>query len=175
MWVRRAFNILTIVLTVLLSLLLLFNVITYVKQSNGEICPTVLGLGIAVVETGSMEPNISVDDLVVFVHKKEYHVREVVVYEGDSSKPITHRIISSRVDEETGETLFVTQGDANTGKDPEFSQDQIGGKVVMVIPGVGEFKKWLQSPFGFFVLMMGAILLITVTELLHRMAYRKKK
>jgi hypothetical protein len=34
MWVRRVFNILTIVLTVLLSLLLLFNVITYVKRTG---------------------------------------------------------------------------------------------------------------------------------------------
>ena len=140
-----------------------FNVACYVKRQNGEIAPTVLGLGVAVVISGSMEPEIMVDDLVVFLHQKEYYEDQVVTYEG-RTVPVTHRIIDKRTDE-NGDIWYTTKGDFNEDPDGEIAAERVVGKVILVIPGVGDLQKWLQSGEGFLWLAVVMAVLILISEL----------
>ena len=86
------------------------------------------------VATGSMEPVYKVGDIIV-VKKADAARLEVgddVTYHGTIGEfynlTITHRIINKRL--ENGKYYFITQGVANTGEDPEISEDDIFGKVI---------------------------------------------
>ena len=168
---KKIFNVITTVLIVILALFLVFNTICFVKRQRGDQCPTVLGLGMAVVITGSMEPNIGVDDLVVFWHQDSYSVREVVTYRGDSY-PVTHRVVGVRTDE-NGNVWYTTQGDVNNKDDGEIAADRVVGKVIMVIPNVGNLQRFLQSSNGFILVTVIAVLLIAVGELRNIIGKRR--
>lgn len=161
---KTVWNVVSTAVIVLLALVAVFNLTCYVKKQNtGEVCPTVLGLGLAVVISGSMEPEIQVDDLVVFAKTDDYAVRDVIVYEGNTY-PVTHRIVAMRTDG-AGNTWVTTRGDANNVDDDEFAADRIVGEVVLVIPKVGKVQTFLQSPIGMLVLMLVAVALVVSVEI----------
>ena len=168
---KKIWNIITSVLIVFLVLILLFNVITFVKRQNGDQCPTVLGIGMAIVITGSMEPKIGVDDLVVIWHQESYEPDNVVTYYGNTY-PVTHRIKEIRIDE-NGEVWYKPKGDVNDDYDAEITADQIVGRVIMVIPNVGSLQRFMQSSNGLLVLTMCAALLIGFNELIGTIRRRK--
>lgn len=157
-------NVVSTTVIVVLTLIAVFNLACYVKKQNtGEVCPTVLGHGIAVVISGSMAPEIQVDDLVVFAKTDDYGMRDVVVYEGNTY-PVTHRIVAMRTDD-AGKTWVTTRGDANNTDDDEFPADRIVGEVVLVIPKVGKVQTFLQSPLGMLMLMLVAVALVVSVEI----------
>lgn len=109
------------------------------------------------IQTGSMEPVIKTGDLIV---TKSYDGK-TVLKEGDviaffameeNTKIIkTHRIKS--VLTVNGMTSYVTQGDANTGEDP---QQVAPGDIISVwngtrLPVLGSILTFLKAKVGFFV------------------------
>ena len=144
----------------LLIAILIFNAISMIKRSAGEQLPTVLGFGSAIVLTGSMEPEISPDDMVI-IHKQEsYALRDVITYEGNTT-PVTHRIIEVRADD-NGVLMYKTQGDANNTDDGYIPAEKVIGRVILVIPSVGGAQRFFQSPAGFLLITIiaGALLFL---------------
>ena len=98
-----------------------------------------------VIATGSMVPTLQVGDvaLVVPCDPADLATGDVIryAYRGVS---VIHRVAAvSR--EETGLT-FVTRGDANHGPDRDpVSADQVLGRLVSVIPGLGRIALWLHA------------------------------
>ena len=86
------------------------------------------------VATGSMKPVYEIGDIIIVAKTdaSKLEVGDDVTYLGDSGEfsnlTITHRIINKRKD--NGKYYFVTQGVANTGEDPEISEDNLYGKVI---------------------------------------------
>lgn len=119
----------------------------------GNQLPMPFGRGIAVVLSGSMEPNLSVDDLIFVREENQYRVGDVVVYQSGNTL-IVHRIIAIE-----GEML-ITQGDANNGADAPIEKSAIKGKVTGSIPGIGIVIYGLKTPLGIVVTIAAAILLI---------------
>ena len=171
--IKRLANILTTLLIVAFTLIAVFNIACYVKRKQtGDNCPTVLGLGTAIVASGSMEDRISVNDLVVFYQTDDYAVGDVVTYCGNNH-PITHRIVSIRVDE-NGQTWITTRGDANNTDDDEFPAERIIGEVVAVIPAVGRLQSFLQTPGGVVTVIGVTAVLLLWTELLSAIRRRRE-
>ena len=86
------------------------------------------------VATGSMKPVYQVGDIIV-VRKTDASKLEIgddVTYLGTvgefNNLTITHRIINKY--QKDGKRYFVTKGVANTGEDPEITEDNIYGKVI---------------------------------------------
>ena len=107
----------------------------------GNAMPMPFGVGAAVVLSGSMEPEISVGDLLIVARQGDYQVGDVIVFQSGRSA-VTHRIVSAQGD------TFITQGDANNTQDPPITGDQIKGAVVLVIPKVGNVFNWIRNPVG---------------------------
>ena len=172
---RIILRVLTTVITVVLALVVVFNIAAAIKRYvTGRPCETVLGLGTAIVITGSMEPNISVQDLVVIFKTGDYGVRDVVTYEGNSM-PVTHRIVDKRVDE-NGVVFYQTKGDANNTADGEWiSEDRIVGEVIAVFSGFGKVQEFIQKPIGFLTVTLLAGALILGPEYLGIYAHRKEE
>ena len=146
----------------LLALAIGVNVfILNASHLTGNAVPMPFGVGASVVLSGSMEPALSVGDLLVFCEHKHYEEGDVVVYQSGRT-PVVHRIV-----ELDGETV-ITRGDANNAPDEPFGTAMIKGKVIASIPVVGYLIWALKTP-------VGTILTLAAAVLLMEMSYRKER
>ena len=144
---------LRVLVLVLAGLLLLYNIYTLVaRYAFGEGIPTLFGYGFAVVETGSMEPEIAAGDFVILHAEEEYAVGDVITfYDSARGEYVTHRIIL------VTESGYTTKGDANNVQDNfTVPQSAVVGRVVAVMNGLGSFIAFFQTPAGMFVLIAAA-------------------
>ena len=123
---------------------------------SGGSSPMPFGVSVGVVLSGSMEPELSVDDVIIVRRSGEYRVGDVVVY-SRTGRPVVHRIIKM-----DGSTV-VTQGDANNAADEPISPSDITGKVVAHIPKAGVVVGFLQSPVGVLIVLGAALLLLELS------------
>lgn len=131
------------------------------RSLMGNSLPMPFGFGTAVVLTGSMEPTIMVDDLILVREQEEYHEDDIVVYQSGSML-VVHRIIEIQPD------TVITQGDANNAPDAPIRKEMIKGTVVGCIPGAGGIARLLKSPAATITMIGGALLLSELT-------YRREK
>ncbi len=119
----------------------------------GNTLPMPFGTGAAVVLSGSMEPALSVNDVIIVRKSESYNVNDIVVYDS-GREMIVHRII-----EQKGDTL-TTKGDANNVSDEPICAEAVKGKVAFSIPYAGVAVKALRSPVGMIIVILTAVLLI---------------
>ncbi len=127
----------------------------------GNQMPMPFGFGAAVVLSGSMEPELGVNDVIIVRERDSYEVNDIVVYQSGSTL-IVHRIIAK-----DGETI-VTQGDANNAADEPIDVRVVKGEVVAHIPAAGVVVNALKTPVGILIVLVAAFAL---TEL----SFRKEK
>ena len=127
----------------------------------GNQMPMPFGYGAAVVLSGSMEPTLSVDDVIIAKETEELAVGDMVVYQ-DGTSVVVHRIVA--LDAE----MVQTKGDANNALDAPITKDVIKGKVIAYIPRAGHVVAFLKTPFGIFGILAAAVLLM-------EFSYRKEK
>ena len=134
----------------------------------GDAMPMPFGVGAAVVLSGSMEPALSVGDLLIVTEQETYGVGDIVVY-CDGATAITHRILSvDEVEVESPEpdaapiteTQITTKGDANNTADEPISPAQIKGEVTLAIPLVGYIVNVIKTPVCTVLILAAAILLL---------------
>ena len=155
-------NVIRVLLLFIISLIIGITVYSVnAKSLRGDQMPMPFGIGISVVLTGSMEPTISTNDLIIVRETNDYEVNDIVVFQ-DHSSLVVHKII--RID---GEEI-VTKGDANDTEDAPISVKQIKGEVVSIIPFFGLMVKFIKSPIGIVLILAGAIVLL-------RLSYKKEK
>lgn len=131
------------------------------ERLSGNTLPMPLGFGATVVLSGSMEPALSVGDLLIVVKAESYEIGDVVVYQSGGTA-IVHRIVG--ID---GEAI-TTQGDANNTPDDPITQANIKGLVACAIPMAGYLVEAIKSPLGTVVLLGLALVLL-------EMSFRKDK
>ncbi len=124
----------------------------------GDKLPMPFGYGAAVVLSGSMEPELSVDDLIVVKRADEYREKDVVVFQ-DGGSLVVHRIIAL-----DGESA-TTKGDANNAADRPIELSRIKGKVVFTVPYIGKLVDFLKSPIGTLCVIAAAIALVELPRL----------
>ena len=105
------------------------------------------------VQSGSMEPNILIGDVVITHKQTVYHNNDTITFNSqEADRIVTHRIIDIK---ERQERQFITKGDANTEEDEEqIATSDIIGKVIFVIPKLGFLINFSQSTIGLFILIL---------------------
>lgn len=147
-------TVIRIALLVLAALVVGLNVYSInASRLAGDPVPMPFGVGSAVVLSGSMEPAVSVGDLLIISEGNNYQVGDIVVYQSGRIA-VTHRIVSISGDE------VITRGDANNAEDEPISLERIKGKVVMIIPFVGYLVKIIKTPLGTFAIIALAVFLM---------------
>ena len=101
------------------------------------------------VLSGSMSPTFNRGDAVVIrklsSDEKYSLAKDDVIQFVNGNKFVIHRIIDVTNDEK-GNKLFITKGDANNAPDADkVSYDAISGKVLFVIPYIGYPSVWLNG------------------------------
>ena len=122
----------------------------------GNPLPMPFGYGWSIVLSGSMEPTLSVDDLII-IQDKPYEAGDIVVYQYKDTL-IVHRLIA------VTEDALVFQGDANNAEDEPVLPEQVKGVVVSRIKEAGKVVSFLQSPFGLLACAVVIYLLLAVTK-----------
>lgn len=152
-----------ILLTVLLIFLLICNLyLIIMNRILGVEHPTILGYSTAVVISGSMEPALSVDDLILNYVQTNYREGDIITFQkGDSLT--THRII------EITDAGYVTRGDANNAADPDcVPSAAVIGRVVGVVPYIGSVLAVLKTPMGMFFLILTGLCMIELPFFFQR-------
>lgn len=154
---KNAKTIIRIILLVVIAALVGVSIYSLNAAAlNGNQLPMPFGFGLTVVLSGSMEPTISIGDMLVVLPSEQYEVGDVVVYQTQGMS-VVHRIISIEGDE------IITRGDANTGDDDPIHEKSIKGEVVATIPLVGYLVCFIKTPIGTLILLGLAILLLEVS------------
>lgn len=146
--------ILRTLLIVFVSLVVGFNLYSWNAHSlMGNALPMPMGYGAAVVLTGSMEPTIGADDLIIVAEQDEYAVDDIVVYQSGSIL-VVHRVV------DITDGMVTTKGDANNVADDPVELSAIKGEVITVIPGMGTVARILKTPAATVALLIGAVVLM---------------
>lgn len=120
-------------------ILILINVL-YSKYIRQDSIIKVFGHAFLIVATGSMEPTICSEELIIIKEKDNYKTGDIVTYIDEDGFMITHRIV------EIYSNSFVTKGDANNIKDELCENTRIQGKVIFHSKILGFFILYLLKP-----------------------------
>jgi signal peptidase I len=127
-----------------------------------------------VVASGSMIPNLNINDFVIVSHNVPFDnlkVGDIIVFRTYYPNPdtgqqetIVHRVAQIVTDPDNGQRIIRTKGDANPGSIPQldypiFQQNYIG-KVVYVIPELGVITDALRPPTNY--ILIGLILVVLI-------------
>ena len=150
-----------LVLRLLIILLLSFFIGVTVYMINAKrvmknLMSMPFGVGSAVVLSGSMEPTLSVNDLVVVRAAEQYSKDDIVVFQS-GAELVIHRVVSV----ENGQ--LVTRGDANNTEDPPISPELVKGRLILAIPYVGLLIRGLQTLPGILIVLALAILMLRLS------------
>lgn len=152
--IHKIVGILLNILLVIISVLIVIGVfyITQIKLFNNDYA-NLLGYTFFEVATGSMSPTINVGDVVIVKITKEVNENDIIVFKEENNF-ITHRLIQKE------EGQIITKGDANNSEDKSITEDSILGKVITIIPQIGNWRKAILSPEVIGLILILIVLLI---------------
>lgn len=145
--------------------------ISVMTASAGKV-PSLLGYSFMQVQTGSMEPKLSVGDVVIVkkIDTSKLQVGDVISFYsvGDKEtqgKVITHRIVEKHI-ANNGNFIFMTKGDANTEVDKYgVYYERVIGKYVYNIGSVGSsVLSVLRNPKIIFIFIILPLIIICFSE-----------
>lgn len=163
----------TIILIVLLivgAFMFYFNIKSnaYTKKGIDYTAP----FGLYTIISGSMEPNVSVYDVVIAVDEdiSKIKVGDVVTFisnwEINFGLTVTHRVIAVNKNE-NGEYQLITKGDNNGSPDGGVvTQRNLIGRVVGRIPSLGRLQFFLATKMGWFLIVFIPALAIIIFDMI---------
>ena len=161
---KKVQKVLIYLVGICLSLILIYNIYNMINlKIFKKDLTTINGYGILDVISGSMEPTIKVGDLIVINTKdKNINVGDVVTFYDVDMAFVTHRVVSINDD------MMITKGDANDSLDDPIPLNNIVGKYVFKINGLGAFLTSLKNP------LVSIIILIIGILICYLLSYQKE-
>ena len=167
-------------LSTIIILVAVLVLLRAVFTTSGEV-PSVGGYSVLRVLSGSMEPEIPTNALVL-VHEEDpadLEVGDVITFY--SADPTlegalnTHRITAIETDEATGKLLFTTKGDANVLEDKQpVAAASVIGKVTFVSGVLGLLVSLLTNPLVFVPVILVPLFILLVVEIRKLIATAKE-
>lgn len=166
------------ILSVVIIALALFVLLSVVLTRRGD-TPNVLGFSAFRVVSGSMRPELQEDDLIVIkrVAPDKIAVGDIISFYSPDPElrgaVNTHRVTA--VEEEGGQYVFTTKGDANVIEDKYGVRgDEVLGKVVLVSALLGKLSRLAANPLVFIPLILVPLLAILLTNLVRTVRLAKE-
>lgn len=139
-------KVLSSVIYLVLILFLIINIILVLQSTfNSQKVPNLFGYKTFSIITGSMEPTLKVNDLIITKNCKEKDINkgDIITYKRGSSI-ITHRV--DNIQNENGTIYYLTKGDGNYIYDEyKVKYKDIEGKYVKRIPKIGKVVSVLKN------------------------------
>ncbi len=171
---KKPKKVLNTIINVLLVICIIVAVVcTYISfvTTSGNGVPSIFGLRILSIQTNSMSDTINYGDLIVDVPVDPEDIRkdDIITYwtiiNGERVLN-THRVVE--IYDGGGFLIFETKGDANSSADPlTVHQREIIGKYQFKISGLGKVFDYLQTPVGFFIVVVIPVFLFFIYHLVQ--------
>lgn len=164
----RIFSLARTIFIYLLSACILIAAILFAVSRSPQ--KSLFGYRYYTVLTPSMEPELSVGDLVIvkLANAEEIEEGDVITFNPseDTETYLTHRVTQKLPDYEgTGVTCFITKGDANESEDGfVLDSSRVIGKVAFHIPKLGYVIRAVQLKWYYVIPLV--VMLIIFFELL---------
>ena len=159
----------------IIAIILIYNIILIALSSANKISVVnILGYKSYIIKTNSMEPTISINDVVITkkVKKEKIKKGDVITFLQDG-EVITHRITQI---EDNGN--YTTKGDNNNIEDTfKITYENIEGKHILTIPYLGKIVQAIDNKIVFLIitLIILIFMLITIQNQEKRENRREKK
>ena len=132
---------------IILTLILLINIFSLFDVS-------LFGFRLYKVGSGSMEPYLKVNDVILIKDSDDYKIRDTVTFK-NNDEYITHRIVSINGNE------IITRGDANNTDDGPITKDKIVGKLIYKFHIISFISFMIYKPVAWIlVFVIGFIICI---------------
>ena len=119
-----------------------------------------------IVLSGSMESNINIGDLVIVKETNVSDIKkeDIIAFRKDDIV-ITHRVIDTV--EKDGSIYFKTKGDNNNTADEALvSENDLEGKYVFKIAGLGSVLLFFAKPLGMLIIILVIFLLALIVYII---------
>ncbi len=120
-----------------------------------------------VIVSGSMEPSIDVNDIVIIDTRADFAEGDIIAFEtsveGEEVRVVHYLDASEEVD---GETVYFTRSEAGGRDDWEIAAEDIIGVHRMQIPRLGVMFNFFSSAIGRVVFIMNVIGIIAIVKIL---------
>lgn len=174
--IKKAFSILSTIffhsILVLTSIIVLAVLAYFIDQGIGKKNGLTRAplFGAYIIITGSMEPNIMIDDAVITMrrNKEDIKVNDVITFVSQNPNhngvTITHRVVGI-VKLDNGKISYRTKGDYNSIPDSSLVEyDNILGKVLFKIPKIGYLQAIIKN-YKLLVLIVIPCMLIIFSDI----------
>lgn len=132
---------------VFIILLLICNVL-YQKFVIKKNLVDILGYSCLIVKSGSMQPTLKINDMILIKKQNSYNSNDIVAYNVKNKYLVTHRIIDTNNDE------YITKGDINNTNDTSIKKSQVEGKVIFRSAFFGFYILYLLKPTIIILLLL---------------------
>lgn len=172
---KKILNVISVVFLVLIVCFVLFTLVGRIMGNT----PSVFGYYVFRVSSDSMEPTLTVGD-VILVHRvdaEDIQKNDIITYKSkDGSmygRDVTHRVVTEPF-EKNGTYYYQTQGDADGAPlDKVITYDQVRGEFVRKLSLIGKVYGVISTPVGVAV-FIGIIVVLFGYELISLLvSYRK--
>ena len=140
----------SIALAIIAFIFILLNVFSINNKS-------LFGFRIYKVGSGSMEPTIHVNSLILIKESNNYKEKDIVTYY-DNNSYVTHRIVS--VDKDT----IITKGDANNTEDKPINKKQVVGKLIYQFTIITFLVFMLAKPITWVLIVLLSIIVYLIIK-----------
>lgn len=156
--VFKALDITTnIIIWIMLLITIIIFAVTVLSKNN-----SVFGYKMYVIKSGSMEPTICTNDVIVIKNDENLQKDDIIAFE-QSKTIIVHRIVG--ISEENGEKVYQTKGDNNDAADQEqIKKSQIQGKLIFTMPFLGKTIVFIQSHLIVPIIIIGLALMLILIK-----------
>lgn len=125
---------------ILIILIVILIYVMYCKFVRKDELINLFGKSFLIVTTGSMEPTIEPEELIIISKSDKYEINDIVTYKDEDNYFITHRIIDIKGNK------FIARGDSNNLNDYPCNIDKIQGKVIFNSKILGIFVLYYLKP-----------------------------
>lgn len=173
--IKKAFNIARVIKNVICWTLIAFLAVAIIifmstKISGGT--PSVFGYTIHRIASGSMEPELSIGD-VIFSSKvnavSDIGVGDIITFQGDNrfnNRKVTHRVLVAPYEDANGKIVVVTKGDANENDDGAISFADVESKFIKKVNFLKDVYNFFFSTWGFLIFIF-LLLLVFFDEIVN--------
>ena len=112
---------------------------------------SLFGINFFKVVSGSMEPNLKINDVIIVKKTNDLNVDDIITYKDKSGQYVTHRIV------EINDNNIITKGDANNTNDNPITYDDVVGKLVYKTKIIGFLNYMFSTPVSWVLLLVVGI------------------
>ena len=171
---KKLNNIKNIVLYFICTILILYNILFQINSINNKQYIQLFNLYITVITDNSMSPELNKNTLVIGrkIQEKNIAINNIIGFDINGILQF-HRLV--RINNENGETTYITKADNNYNVDIEEKElEQIKAQIVIKVPIIGVIFLFFQTKIATILIIILLILKFIINKKKIKLSKKRK-